>query len=322
MSVGRSDSAIGKACFLGLKLFRLIRQRSDYAVEGGREADFGDSNKMANLTSPLPQNAAGKSDFLGHILAVEINDFLPSRGYQRRSRSRVIPNILHLLDHIDKHRAEGNFYITPDVMKDFPEVVSLVHSRSHEIGLCLDFRDFHCPGSIGKYRDELRTITHKDNCGACLKGGYREGRHWLRQLAEDDFRYCLTSFHIGPDNLGSTPENISFGNNQTIYVVPPSAYRFFGMNSRFGEAGRIRLFPYWFLRRCMRHFTRAEIPALVNFPLWEFDPHLPRRALNPLQALKSYANLSLAEFKLTRLILDFDFVKVTRILGLEAPEKV
>jgi hypothetical protein len=277
---------------------------------------------MARLIFPRPPKSGSGLNFLGHILAVEINDFLRSRNYQRRSRSRVIPNILHLLDHIDKHRVEGNFYITPDIMRDFPEVVSLVHSRSHEIGLCLDFRDFHCRGNIDKYRDELLEITNKQTCGAILKGNLKEGRSRLWQLAESHYHYCLTSFHLGSDKKASRPANIDFGNNCSIYAVPPSAYRFFGIDSRFGEAGRIRLFPYWFLRRCMRHFTHAEMPALINFPLWEFDPHLPRRALNPLQALKSYGNLSLAEFKLTRLIVDFDFVKVTRILGLEAAEKV
>lgn len=279
------------------------------------------SDEMANLISTTLDETTDKSHFLGHILAVEINDFLASRGYPRRSRSRVIPNILHLLDHIDKHRAEGNFYITPDLMKDFPEVVSLVHSRSHEIGLCLDFRDFHCHGNLDKYRRELQAITDKQTCGAILKGNLKQGRYWLRQLAENGYHYCLTSFHLGTGKTKAAPENISFDENCSIRVIPPSAYRFLGIDSRFGEAGRIRLFPYWFLRRCMRHFTHAERPALINFPLWEFDPHLPRRALNPLQALKSYGNLSLAEFKLTRLILDFDFVKVTRILGLEDAEK-
>jgi hypothetical protein len=62
------------------------------------------------------------------------------------------------------------------------------------------------------------------------------------------------------------------------------------------------------------------MPAIINFPLWEFDPHLPRKVLSPLQSLKSYGNLSLAEFKLTRMLLDFDFAKITSILDIDRQE--
>lgn len=263
----------------------------------------------------LEKSASKKTPAVtGHILAIEINDFLPSGKSSPKSRSRAIPNILHLLDHIDKHRAEGNFYIIPDLMKDFPEIVSLVSSRGHEVGLCWDYRNYKYQGNIKEFKDKLEQITGRKSCGIMLKSGLEEGRSLLKGLATDGFCYSLTDFNPAVSKHFTQPIQVDFDNDIAIHVFPSSWYKFWGMNIEFGRAGKIRLYPFWFLRRCLRYFTKCNIPAVMNFPLWEFDPHLPRQALSPLQSLKSYGNLSLAEFKLTRMLLEFDFVKVTRYL--------
>jgi hypothetical protein len=252
--------------------------------------------------------------FIGHILAIEINDFLPSGHNSTKSRSRVIPNILHLLDHIDKYRAEGNFYITPEIMQDFPEVISLVYSRGHEIGLCCDYRTFRCHGDIASHRDKFEEFTGKKALGLMLKYGAKEGSAILKSLADKGFDYFLTDFKLVSHGEQKWPIKIKFNENLVLNTFPPSLYKFYGMNIDFGQPGKIRLYPYWFLRKCMRHFTHNETPAVLNFPLWEFDPHLPRQLLTPLQSLRSYGNLSLAEFKLTRLLLEFDFISIPKML--------
>jgi hypothetical protein len=269
----------------------------------------------ANKKTENTQNTA----FNGHILAIEINDFLPSGHNSTKSRSRVIPNILHLLDHIDKYRAEGNFYITPEIMQDFPEVVSLVFSRGHEIGLCCDYRTFRCPGDTAAHRDKLEEITGKKTMGLMLKYGSKAGNAILKSLAGKGFSYFLTDFKLTSQGVVKWPVEIKFDESAAIYAFPPSLYEFFGMDINFGHPGKIRLYPYWFLRKCLRQFTYNEIPAVVNFPLWEFDPHLPRQLLPPLQSLRSYGNLSLAEFKLTRLLLEFDFIGIPRMLDSQHP---
>jgi len=255
--------------------------------------------------------------FLGHILAIEINDFFPNRNKHEKNRSRVIPNILHLLDHIDKHRAEGNFFITPDIAKDFPEVVSLVSSRGHEIGLCCDYHEADCSGDIKGFRESLESITNKPANGVMLKSDEAQGRTRLRLMAESGFDYCLTDFDMPMRGETSLPLNIAYNNNISISVFPPSVYTLMGIRLGFGNPGKIRLYPFWFLDRCLRYYTNREMPAIINLPLWEFDPHIPRRVLSPLQSLKSYGNLSIAEFKLTRMLLEYDFVKIPTILGID-----
>jgi hypothetical protein len=255
------------------------------------------------------------TDFWGHILAIEISDFLPHTTRHHQERSRVIPNILHLLDHIDKHRAEGNFYIIANTAKDFPEVVSLVSSRGHEIGLCCDSSDPQCMPEISQLKTDIEKITNKPITGIMLKGNQEQGRPLLRGLAEHGFNYCLSEFPMALRDNGRIPIYIKYAEDISINIFPPSTYKFSGINLYFGNPGKIRLYPFWFLRQCIRQSSRQQRPAVINFPLWEFDPHLPRKILSPLQSIKSYGNLSLAEFKLTRLLLEFDFVRVPRILG-------
>lgn len=265
------------------------------------------------------KKAQKKPPFLGHILAIEIDDFLPG-GNSKRTRSRVIPNILHLLDHIDKHRSEGNFFIAPNLMNDFPEIISLVSSRGHEIGICCNAESASCTESIESARDSLEKITGHPAYGIMLKSNDDKGREYLRHFANYGFSYCLVDFKMASRDRTALPISITYDTGSFINVFPPSLYNFLGIELLFGMPGKIRLYPYWFLRQCVRQFTHSNMSAIINFPLWEFDPHLPRQVLSPLQSLKSYGNLSLAEFKLTRMLLDFDFVKITRILGIEGFE--
>ena len=272
---------------------------------------------MQSVNKPeTPKTAA----FAGHILAVEINDFLPPSHGPRQSRSRVIPNIIHLLDHIDKHRAEANFFITADLMADFPEIISLVSSRGHEIGLCYDCRLNKDSSEIARHKAELEKITGQQAQGCMLRCRREDGRSLLKSLAGHGFRYGVIDFKMASRVNNMAPVEMNFDKDTAIDAFPPSLYRLFGIDIEFGEPGRIRLYPYWFLRKCMRSFTKRNLPAVMNFPLWEFDPHLPRRALSPMQSLRSYGNLSLVEYKLTRLLLEFDFIRISRILELENPE--
>jgi len=257
-----------------------------------------------------------KSGFAGHILAVEINDFTPSGENSPRSRSRVIPNILHLLDHIDKHRAEGNFYITAELMRDFPEIISLISSRGHEVGLCYDCRNPGCLEYLGAHKKELEQILECGSRGIMLKKASGNGKDILEKIATNGFYYCLIDHDLLAGENYSQPLEIKFSNNAVLNVFPSSRYKICGLKIEFGQPGKIRLYPYWFLRRCLRYYTHLNIPAIMNFPLWEFDPHLPRQTLGPLQNLKSYGNLSFAEFKLTRLLLEFDFIRVSSCLEL------
>jgi hypothetical protein len=267
------------------------------------------------MPNTINQKDSPSTDFWGHILAIEISDFLPHPARHHQERSRVIPNILHLLDHIDKHRAEGNFYITANTARGFPEVVSLVSSRGHEIGLCCDSGDPQFLPEMPQLKLDMEKITNKPITGIMLKGNQEQGRPLLRGLAENGFNYCLPEFPMALRDNATVPIYINYAKDIAINIFPPSTYKFSGINLYFGNPGKIRLYPFWFLRQCIRQSSRQLRPAVINFPLWEFDPHLPRKILSPLQSIKSYGNLSLAEFKLTRMLLEFDFIRVPKILG-------
>ena len=254
-----------------------------------------------------------KTETDAHILAVEVNDFLP-RDKSGKTRSRVIPNILHLLDHVDKHRVEANFYITTELLKDFPEVVSLICSRGHEIGVCLDFRENACYSNLIELKDEIVLITGDPFLGVMLKSNPRRYQHHFRKLAACGYGYCLTEtmpYDIRPANRIF---GIAFESGESIAVLTPSSHNLWGIKVEFGRPGNIRLLPLWFLRRCLHKYTSTGQPAVLNFPLWEFDPHLPRRLTGPIRNIKNYGNLSIAEFKLTRMLLEFDFAKIARII--------
>ncbi len=247
-----------------------------------------------------------------HSLAVEINDHrLSIEG--GRQPSRVIPNILHILDHLDEHRAEANFYIASGQLKIFPEVATLANSRGHEIGLCLETNAAACLTNVHVLKCEIEAAVGREVKGIYIKGKNRGWRRLLARLAEAGFQYCLIDFIPA----APFPEHISsclFEGGLSIAVLPPSQRRFAGIPVIFGGESGIRLYPLWFLRKCLRRASLAGNPAILNFPLWEFDPHLPRKLIDPIRSIRHYGNLAFAEFKLKRLLAEFDFVTIPELL--------
>jgi len=247
-----------------------------------------------------------------YSLVVEINDHrLSIQGGGQRSR--VIPNILHILDHLDEHRAEANFYMTSGQLKVFPEVATLVNSRGHEIGLCLETRTVACKPDVENLRYEIEAAIGRKVKGIYIKGRNRGWHRLLARLAETGFQYCLIDFVPAAPFPGHI-SSCFFEGGLSIAVLPPSQNRFAGIPVIFGGESGIRLYPLWFLRKCLRQAALAGNPAIMYFPLWEFDPHLPRRLIDPIRSIRHYGNLAFAEFKLKRLLAEFDFVTIPELL--------
>lgn len=248
-----------------------------------------------------------------HFLVVEIDDHRFAKS-DRGNRSRVIPNILHILDHIDEYRAAANFYVSEEQMRVFPEVAALVVARGHELGICVDMHHNFCLSKIREIKCELESIVGRKTNGVFLKRGKGKSRILLRDLADTGFDYCLIDFVPRPPFLAHV-SRCTFENGLSMNLLSPSKLKYYGIPIVFGDESKVRLFPLWFLRKCLKMYGKNGDPAIINFPLWEFDPHLPRKLVDPIRAIKNYGNLSVAEFKLKRLLAEFDFVSIPDALN-------
>jgi polysaccharide deacetylase family protein (PEP-CTERM system associated) len=109
-----------------------------------------------------------------------------------------------------------------------------------------------------------------------------------------------------------------------ITELPVAALAFQGRRIACGGGGFFRLLPYRWSRFCLGRRARQEVsPAIFYFHPWEIDPDQPRAAGLPLRSrLRHYVNLNTMEAKLRRLMADFRWDRIDRILPVESPPEL
>ena len=90
-----------------------------------------------------------------------------------------------------------------------------------------------------------------------------------------------------------------------LYEIPSSTVEVLGRRLCYAGGGYLRLFPYAWVRGCVRRDNRAGIPANVYLHPREIDPDQPRMQLPALRRFKYYVGLRTTEAKLRSLLRDF-----------------
>src|SRR5205807_5786456 len=106
-----------------------------------------------------------------------------------------------------------------------------------------------------------------------------------------------------------------------LIEVPASTLRLGPVNLPVGGGGYFRILPYGYTRWAMERINQVEgRPAVFYFHPWEIDPDQPRQASAPLKSrLRHYTNLAVMETKLRRVLADFRWDRVDRVLDAQLP---
>lgn len=262
-----------------------------------------------------------------NILSFEVEDIfhMDSPDYEIEDvKSRIIPILIHLLGVLDNQKARATFFILGWVSKKFPEVVSLLESRGHEVA-CHGYSHGDITlmepdkrnAEIRLSRESLENILNKPVLGfkgACDPLG-KEHVHILNEIADAGFQY-VCGVKAGAF-AGKTLEPFSseFKNGRSLKIIPESAVSKLGVHLRFGE--KLRLYPSWFTMRAVHELNGKGYPATINMKLWELDRHQVRGANSDYLNYRRYGNLNLAEDKLLKLLDMFEFTTCAEVLGLE-----
>jgi polysaccharide deacetylase family protein (PEP-CTERM system associated) len=264
---------------------------------------------------------------VNNILSFEVEDIfhVDSPDYEIEDlKSRIIPILIHLLGFLDSQKARATFFVLGWVASKFPEVVSLIDSRGHEVA-CHGFSHSDITTmNPEKRKTELRlskealeNILNKPVLGfkgACDPLG-KEHLHILNEIADTGFEY-ICGVKAGAF-AGKTiePFDSEFKSGRSLKIIPRSAIRKWGVWLHFGE--KLRLYPSWFTRRAVNELNSKGYPSMINMKLWELDRHQTRGANSDYTHYRRYGNLNLAEEKLMKLLDVFEFTTCAEILGLE-----
>ncbi len=278
------------------------------------------------ISDSYRENSVAVTAGVKNILSFEVEDIFHAESHDVESietKSRIIPNLIHLLDHLDEQKAIATFFVLGWVAQRFPEVVALIDARGHEVA---SHGWYH--GDIRKMASEklvielqrsrtiLEDIVQKPVFGFKAAGEYfgREHLSLYRHVASAGYRYDCSLISHGLPARQNQPFTVRFEEGGSIIVVPQSTARKLGVSLRFSE--RLRLFPGWFVKRAIHSLNRRGIPAMINMKLWELDHHQRRPPSADYVNYSRYGNLNLAEEKLMRLLDIFEFASCAEVLGI------
>jgi polysaccharide deacetylase family protein (PEP-CTERM system associated) len=237
-------------------------------------------------------------------------------------RSRIIPLLLHLLDLLDEQKAQATFFVLGWVARRFPEVVTLIDARGHEVAshgfthtdvrtMPLDRFETELWRSKAMLEEILRKSIRGFKAAAPFLG--RDHLHYYKIIAEAGYRYDCSFLPENSRLESKRPFRVSTDSGKSIWAIPQTTRRQMGVMIRIGE--NMRALPGWFGLSSIKRLNDSGYAAMINMKLWELDTHHPNSSRGrEVFRYSEFGNLGLAEEKLRRILEYFRFTTCSEIL--------
>jgi len=243
---------------------------------------------------------------------------------------RVERNTFRLLEILGRRNVKATFFILGWVADRCPALVRAIVDSGHEIGSHGYGHRMLTRGSQASFREGIirakSTIEDKTasrvTCFRAPSYSITSKTLWaLEILAEFGFEYDSSIFPIRHDYYGIPdaprfPHYWSLQSGARLLEFPPSTVRILGINVPIAGGGYLRLLPYkvtaWAIRRLNQ---KEDQPAMVYLHPWEIDPDQPRLVASWSSRFRQYQNLQTTEKKLTRLLDDFSWAPMSKVLS-------
>jgi polysaccharide deacetylase family protein (PEP-CTERM system associated) len=246
-----------------------------------------------------------------------------------RFESRIEVGTSRLLDLLDEAHTRATFFILGAAAEAAPDLVREIARRGHEIGTHGYGHEFVYNLTVETFRADL--LRSLEVLAGLVPGpilGYRapyfsvtaESRWALDVLQESGIRYDSSVFPVRNYRYG-IPEAPRFIHEVRpgLVELPPSTWRLAGHNLPIAGGAYFRLLPYTLTRFGLRRAHAAGKPAVFYLHPWELDPGHPRLPLPRRVALTHYHNLAKTQFRLRKLLAEFDFASASDVLADTVP---
>ncbi len=244
--------------------------------------------------------------------------------------SRVVGSTQRLLEILDEYNVRATFFVLAWMAEREPGLIKDVHACGHEIACHGYGHKLIYEQQPEEFRNDVRRARHiLEDLIQKPVNGYRapifsivEDSLWaLDILIEEGFIYDSSIFPIVHDRYGIPkaerfPHRVLRNGKGEIYEFPLSTVRLLGCNIPIAGGGYLRFMPYWFIKKGIASLNRCHKPAMIYLHPWEIDPQQPRQAVGTLSSIRQYYNLDKMEAKLKRLLADFSFAPVDKVLGI------
>ncbi len=230
-----------------------------------------------------------------------------------------------LLDLLEAATVEATFFVLGYAAERAPQLIRRIAAAGHEIATHGYGHSFiYKLGPEGFRRDLERSLAVlQDILGAPVQGhrapffSITRAADWafdvLRQcgIHYDSSVFPVYNYRYG---ISDAPRWI-YQTDAGIAEFPLPTYRLGGRNIPLGGGAYFRLFPYNITAYGMRRINAQGRPVAFYIHPWELDPEQPRLALPRRIRLTHYWNLASTERRLERLLREFSFTTMDRVLG-------
>jgi polysaccharide deacetylase family protein (PEP-CTERM system associated) len=235
-----------------------------------------------------------------------------------------------LLELLSEADVKATFFVLGYAAEQAPDLVREIQRQGHEIATHGYSHQFvYKLGPQGFRADLMRSLEVLDRI---VKGPFQGHRapffsitkeaDWAFEiLAECGVLYDSSVFPVHNYRYGIADAPRWFYQAcPGLLECPLPVYRTRFANIPLGGGAYFRLFPYTFTRYGMRKINDAGHAAVFYLHPWELDPEQPRIRLPRRIALTHYHNLAGTRQRLRRLLAEFHFTTMQRMLknyGLE-----
>jgi len=281
--------------------------------------------------------AMGKSPIV-NAFTIDVEDYFQVEAFSSVIRReqwatmeyRAERNVGRILELLDERRVHGTFFILGWVAERSPQLIRDIANAGHEIACHGWSHRLIYKQTPQEFREETARSKGllEDLVGKPVRG-YRAASFsittaslWaLDTLIDLGFEYDSSVFPVRHDNYGIpgaelAPFAITAPSGRKLIEFPMSVATYGPLNVPVSGGGYFRIFPYWLVRAGLKRINEREHrPFVFYLHPWEIDPEQPRVAAGLKSRLRHYTNLKHCEARLRRLLGEFAFAPMDRVLG-------
>jgi len=271
-----------------------------------------------------------------NALTVDVEDWYMTNGLDlpreswHRYEDRIVGTTMRLLELFRRYEAKGTFFVLGCVAERHPALVEAIAKDGHDIGthghwhrMLTRMTEEEIYEDILSSRDLLERISgQRVHMFRAPSWSITPDRYPLLSELEKHGFVCDSSiqpFRTPLSGVGDAPVRpfhpVLDGERLGLVEFPATVLSWRNWRVPFSGGFYLRALPYWFVKQALLRINRTS-PGMVYVHPWELDPKQPRGvAAGPLVRLAQYYNLGTTERKLDRLLRDFSFAPLSKILN-------
>lgn len=244
-----------------------------------------------------------------------------------RMESRVVSNTSELLRVLRDHgTVKCTFFVLGWIAEKHPKITRMIKDEGHEIASHGYSHTLIYQQNQEEFRDDIRRARSVIERAAQTEViGYRAPGFSIKSknlwaidvLRDEGFLYDSSIFpairgHGGMHNAPIYP----YQYGQDLWEFPVSIVKISKLRIPFSGGGYFRLFPYYMISRFIKRVNAKGHPVVVYLHPRDIDVYQPRIPMPIRRSLKCYINLHSTKEKLCRMLDEFSFAPICKVLGI------